>query len=461
MLYDLFISHASEDKSSLVRALARRLVEAHLTVWYDEYTLRPGDSLRRSIDKGLSESRFGVVVLSEAFFAKNWPQYELDGLVMRENIDGDSAILPIWHGVDAKAVARYSLPLANRVAISSDRGMDAVIDGLLSVIRPRPSPLVIARDELVAWGVVDPPIVTDEYWLDVVEASNRVSGAGPVIERDSIWGRWSFPLPSLDGSPEARGLRLAWSALQLRWIKDADFTPVDLTSKPMVVHGLLDRHPALVEVCHEFPKLLAEYAPQLTIPGNGGAFEAQFAEEYEQSKSEHMRRGSANTCDEEWLLRDPEFGKYDGYSVAYHYFSGGMFGPQVRLHDEADYLFWLFSSESEWLPSRIREALRSGMSAGPNLWLWHGTPNSMAATNGSQHRGALSREFLRRLETRATDILWTTEVWLDIVDRAQEACDSINLPETGQGLATTFREYGVLKRAIAAERDRSRARRAY
>lgn len=83
MLYDVFISHASEDKDSLVRPLAQRLKQERLEVWYDEFSLRPGDSLRRSIDRGLSKSRHGIVVLSQSFFQKNWPQWELDGLVQR------------------------------------------------------------------------------------------------------------------------------------------------------------------------------------------------------------------------------------------------------------------------------------------------------------------------------------------------------------------------------------------
>ena len=81
--FDAFISHASEDKDTVVRPLAMALQGAGLSVWYDEFELRIGDSLRRKIDKGLASSRFGVVVLSQAFFSKDWPNYELDGLVTR------------------------------------------------------------------------------------------------------------------------------------------------------------------------------------------------------------------------------------------------------------------------------------------------------------------------------------------------------------------------------------------
>jgi hypothetical protein len=116
--FDLFISHASEDKEEFVRPLAEALQALGVDVWYDEFQLKVGDSLRRSIDKGLANSRFGVVVLSSAFFEKNWPQYELDGMVARE-MNGVKVILPIWHRVTKDEVMRYSPTLADRVALNS------------------------------------------------------------------------------------------------------------------------------------------------------------------------------------------------------------------------------------------------------------------------------------------------------------------------------------------------------
>jgi hypothetical protein len=117
--YDAFISHASEDKASLVRPLARALERAGFRIWYDEFDLRIGDSLRESIDKGLASSRYGIVILSPAFFAKNWPKYELNGLVARE-IDGHKVILPVWHYVTKKDVLLYSPTLADKVAVITE-----------------------------------------------------------------------------------------------------------------------------------------------------------------------------------------------------------------------------------------------------------------------------------------------------------------------------------------------------
>jgi hypothetical protein len=85
--WDVFVSHASEDKEEFARPLAQALKDRGLRVWFDEFTLRVGDSLRRSIDRGLAHSRYGVVVISPAFLSKEWPQKELDGLMARE-VDG-------------------------------------------------------------------------------------------------------------------------------------------------------------------------------------------------------------------------------------------------------------------------------------------------------------------------------------------------------------------------------------
>lgn len=116
--HDVFISHASQDKDSFVRPLAKELTEMGFDVWYDESTLKIGDSLREKIDQGLSSSRYGIVVLSESFFSKNWPQYELNGLVARE-MQGGKVILPIWHKISKDEVLSFSPTLADKVALNT------------------------------------------------------------------------------------------------------------------------------------------------------------------------------------------------------------------------------------------------------------------------------------------------------------------------------------------------------
>ncbi len=133
MNYDVFISHASEDKDSIARPLAERLESLGVRVWFDECQLTLGDSLRRNIDHGLIQSRFGVVILSPAFFSKEWPLKELDGLVAREDGQG-KVILPVWHNINASDITRFSPILASKISISTNRGVNVVANAIAEVI---------------------------------------------------------------------------------------------------------------------------------------------------------------------------------------------------------------------------------------------------------------------------------------------------------------------------------------
>lgn len=133
MQWDVFLSHASEDKP-FVRRLARELINSGLSVWYDDIALDVGDSLRRSIDSGLRDSRYGIVVLSPHFFRKEWPQRELDGLTARE--DGRSKVLlPVWYNVSAEEVRRFSPPLADKLSVFHEGSLKGTVSKLLRSIR--------------------------------------------------------------------------------------------------------------------------------------------------------------------------------------------------------------------------------------------------------------------------------------------------------------------------------------
>jgi len=116
--WDVFISHASEDKESVAVPLHNALVARGVTVWLDKTELHVGDSLRRKIDQGIRSSRFGVVVLSESFFAKGWTNHELDGLVTR-TVAGEQTMLPIWHNITDVQVRSFSPSLADKLALNT------------------------------------------------------------------------------------------------------------------------------------------------------------------------------------------------------------------------------------------------------------------------------------------------------------------------------------------------------
>ena len=130
---DVFISHASEDKAEIARPLAEALTQRGLSVWFDEYELTLGDRLRRKIEEGLRVSRYGVTILSENFFRKKWPQEELDALFALET--ESKKILPVWHRLSADDIANYAPLLVDRLAISSEKGVDVVADAIIRAVK--------------------------------------------------------------------------------------------------------------------------------------------------------------------------------------------------------------------------------------------------------------------------------------------------------------------------------------
>lgn len=132
---DLFICHASEDKKAIAGPLADALSFLGLKVWYDEYEIRAGDSLREAIDLGLRESRMGAVILSPSLIRKGWAQHELDALVLRQAEDHPRVVLlPIWHEISKTRLARYSPTLAARKAINTRNGLQPLVDHIASVL---------------------------------------------------------------------------------------------------------------------------------------------------------------------------------------------------------------------------------------------------------------------------------------------------------------------------------------
>ena len=183
MAHDFFICHASEDKDAVARPLAEELQSRGFSVWYDEFELDIGDSLREAIERGLSESRFGVVVLSESFFQKKWTQHELDGLTAREMVRDERVLLPIWHEIDENFLVNVAPTLADRVAVPSSGGTGYVADKLVQTLERRRGsgsgfglraavgalatpPISLSADEV-------PPVETPAA-VDLVEKRERV-----------------------------------------------------------------------------------------------------------------------------------------------------------------------------------------------------------------------------------------------------------------------------------------------
>jgi hypothetical protein len=134
--YDAFISHASEDKAAFVEPLALALQKWGLKIWFDKFSLKVGDSLRDSIEMGLANSRYGVVVFSPSFQAKKWPKAELNGLFARQMQGKKKIILPILHKTTIAKLAKTMPIQADTIALNSANGAESVARSLVEVIRP-------------------------------------------------------------------------------------------------------------------------------------------------------------------------------------------------------------------------------------------------------------------------------------------------------------------------------------
>jgi TIR domain len=363
LLHDVFICHASEDKETFVRPLAEALRAHHLDVWYDDFVLTVGDSLREAIDRGLADSRFGIVVLSPHFFQKRWPKRELNGLVAREVSEDRQLILPIWHHIGRDEIVRYSPPLADLIGVSSDLGMDAVVTALLKKLRPEESPLIVARNFLISKGV-SPPIVTDEWWLDLVEFKEAELRFPLNVGR-----RWIFPLPFPEAARgKERGLNIAWTALQWDWAFDGEERNLCQLTHPEELHTFLHEWPGLYECARANPGVLAMYAPQLTIPGFDDGFDDVFDALMDPKRHDAYQMpgyggppattdGKEPLCGELIAWRHPTFGNYTDAELAASFVSAHDCHYSRKLFSGFECLTWLLSNDSKWMPQRLRETL--------------------------------------------------------------------------------------------------------
>lgn len=217
--WDLFISHASEDKEAVALPLARALQGSGLRVWLDRQELRIGDSLREKIDEGLANSRFGAVILSPQFLAKGWPKRELNGLMAIEE-DGRKVILPIWHEIDRAMLVSYSPILADRLAASTTSGIPAVAADIARVVLEDggspsvASPTLARRLANLLDGEPDPATVK-AFLRTHARVMPRALGAGPDgrVEEDVALGTLTADL--CVGAFQPTTSRWSWSVVLL------------------------------------------------------------------------------------------------------------------------------------------------------------------------------------------------------------------------------------------------------
>ena len=451
-LHDVFVCHASEDKEAFVRPLAEALRSHHLEVWYDEFSLNLGDSLRESIDKGLAASRYGIVVLSPSFFRKQWPRRELNGLVAREMAEDRRVILPIWHHVDRDEVLAFSPPLADLRAAVSAEGLSSVVRQVVKTLRPEGGPLAVARDILIEKGL-SPPVVTDEWWLDIVE----VKEAEFLFPDLNAGWRWIFPLPFPSESRGAeRGTNIAWTALQLDWADDAKERKICQLTHPETVHDYLREWPGLLECARRNPATLALYAPQLVIPGFDDGFTDVLDELMapdRRSSREAARYGQAQTidgnpplCGDFVAWRHPAYGNYTPGELSYEFVNAHDLSYSRGVFSGFECLVWLLSDESNWMPDKLKATLKQGFRQRVLWWL----------TQIPHASSSLVEAALAERPTRV--IHYTRTLRAQLADACGQALQELGIGEDASRVASRLIEGSFLESRYD-ERERLQAAR--
>jgi hypothetical protein len=130
-----FISHDRRDQKEIAEPIALELQKLMCPVWFDQYSLKVGDSLRESIEAGLRECPKCILILTPHFLMNSgWTKREYDSVFTRELVEKRRVILPVWHNVSVEEVYKYSPILADRVAVQWAEGIGVVARKLFVAI---------------------------------------------------------------------------------------------------------------------------------------------------------------------------------------------------------------------------------------------------------------------------------------------------------------------------------------
>jgi hypothetical protein len=392
-----------------------------------------GDSIRRTIDKGLGRSRYGIVVLSAAFFAKQWTQYELDGLVEAEMAKKEKAILPLWHGVSYQQVFAYSPALASRKAAMTANGLDTVLSEILRIVRPEKDPIVVASNVLERHSVLAPP-TNDKRWVDIIATSTRFHDSWRNRQRHSRTpdpSPWTFPIEPNDDSPEQLGQSLAWTVMQSEWIHAAKAKNVGPTSAPEEAWEFIEQSRGLLEQCNSHPSLVAAYAPQLTIRGLEKGLASSIDTAYREAGGDGtvLHDDLCPLTDDLWHIRCASLTLKKHAGLCDKYF-------RYSTHSAFERLIWLLASDSGWLPENIRQMMLKGASKNPR-WL--------------RYDLGLEDEIIEAIDQKR-ELCWTTQLDEQLITRIGVTVRVMCLRDKSDVISEQFKLHHVPEMLLESER---------
>ncbi len=129
-LRDVFLCHAWDDRQGAAKELHDLLEAGGVRVWFSEKDVGLGVPLLRAIDKGLANSRVGIVLVTPALLtrlpAEGIADKELSALLARERL------VPVVHGTTYEALRDVSPLLASRSGLSTAEDSMAIVAAKLA-----------------------------------------------------------------------------------------------------------------------------------------------------------------------------------------------------------------------------------------------------------------------------------------------------------------------------------------
>ena len=125
---EVFISHSSENKAQIKKLIPYLNGKSH-SVWFDEYSLKIGDSLNDKIEKGIIEAEIVIFWITEEFLSSDWCIREM-------NISKENSCTVIY--VVDKSVDSQRLPKEVRecryLEVDKDDKEDCIIEKIVNAI---------------------------------------------------------------------------------------------------------------------------------------------------------------------------------------------------------------------------------------------------------------------------------------------------------------------------------------
>jgi len=179
----IFISHASEDKDTLVTPLVAELKSQGISVWYDKDNIRVGNSILNEVFDGIETCSLAVVIVSKNFIEKKWTIAELE-VLQTKAIEQNFKIIPIIVDVEFSEIKSLSNYLATKLALVHENVELTACKLTIEILREIPDRVKLSgKDVSIRWYC---PRCSEVLWGEVDECPNCKSNL-TINEKTSLF----------------------------------------------------------------------------------------------------------------------------------------------------------------------------------------------------------------------------------------------------------------------------------